>query len=278
MSRIFNNDGGSILIVVLWTLIMIGYLAGDYLVHNRSKAGAALNLMNDFRRENIVESLVHLVATDTWKAGLNSYKSQTWVDISVEGVAVKFRLDDEGSRINVNLADDETVRKAVVDIMAGVDPENADSLADAILDWRDANDLVRVNGAEKNWYEIQGLKNAPANGFFKTVTELLMVKGMTPKIFWGNPETVGKNKSAGDAEDEDESDREESGALNEADSILEGFSVFEGGIKRLSILIPLNTKRAGKTDKETVRLYTVLFLKDLKKREVVERYTEILEG
>lgn len=280
MSEILQNNRGSVLIVVLWTLIMIGYLVGDYLVHNRSKAGTAVNLMDTFRRDNAVSSLVRLVSTDAWKAGVESYTPDKWVDITVGGVALRFRLDEEGGRINVNSADDATIRQAVVDIMDGSDNESADALADAILDWRDPNDLVRVNGAESPWYESQGLENAPADGLYKALTELLMVKGMTRKLFWGDPGV--DSKSTDDPYNENEPDERnvedaQDSATDEDNngSFLERFTIFDGKVKRLSILIPLSGKKTGDKEKKQVRLYTVLFLQG---PEVAERYTEILEG
>jgi len=256
MFRQIKNNKGSVLIVVLWTLIMIGYLVGDYLVHNRAKTGTAMNLVMSFNQMNAVESVLNLTTTNEWKTGIDQYKPEKWVDMDVEGIKLRFRLDNEGSRININTADDVKIRQAVVDILDGSDIEKANLLTDAILDWRDTDDLIRTQGAERAYYESEGLNYLPADGLFKTMTELLLVKGMTNKIFWGDP---GKDESLKDESLED---------MNNI-SFMEKVTIFDAGIERLSILIPL---------KGDTRLYVVLFLKGKKSLEVVERYTELLEG
>ncbi|MFN2399096.1 MAG: general secretion pathway protein GspK [Gemmatimonadaceae bacterium] len=52
----------------------------------------------------------------------------------------------------------------------------ADSLADALLDWRDADDIARPFGAERSWYESRG-RFPPRNGPFADVRELARVRG-----------------------------------------------------------------------------------------------------
>ena len=56
-------------------------------------------------------------------------------------------------------------------------------IADAIQDWRDADDLTRPNGAEEADYRAAGLKYKPANAPFETVSELARVMGVTPAIY-----------------------------------------------------------------------------------------------
>ena len=50
--------------------------------------------------------------------------------------------------------------------------------AAALLDWRDNDDLTRINGAEKKQYQDAGLNYQPRNKNFQTLEELQMVLGM----------------------------------------------------------------------------------------------------
>ncbi|MDD1607197.1 MAG: general secretion pathway protein GspK, partial [Methylococcaceae bacterium] len=50
--------------------------------------------------------------------------------------------------------------------------------AAAILDWRDSDDLTRIDGAEKKQYQDAGLNYSPRNHSFQTLEELQMVLGM----------------------------------------------------------------------------------------------------
>jgi general secretion pathway protein K len=56
-------------------------------------------------------------------------------------------------------------------------------LAAAILDWRDEDDLERVNGAEEDAYLAAGMGIGPANRPFMMAEELLQVIGMQYEFF-----------------------------------------------------------------------------------------------
>ena len=51
------------------------------------------------------------------------------------------------------------------------------------MDWRDADDLRRPNGAEAADYQGTGSKVVPANAPFETIGEVARVLGMTPAIY-----------------------------------------------------------------------------------------------
>ena len=59
------------------------------------------------------------------------------------------------------------------------DPDRIPLMVDALLDWRDEDDLVRLNGAEAPEYQQKGFLNYPANQFFKSVDELDNVIGFS---------------------------------------------------------------------------------------------------
>ena len=61
--------------------------------------------------------------------------------------------------------------------------EDAESLADAILDWRDEDDLTHLNGAEEDDYQNAGRNHGPRNGTFQSIEEFSLVLGMNYEIF-----------------------------------------------------------------------------------------------
>jgi len=67
--------------------------------------------------------------------------------------------------------------------IGGLDDQAASRVVDAILDWRDADDLKRPNGAEADDYRTAGFKYGPSNAPFETVGELALVMGVTPDIY-----------------------------------------------------------------------------------------------
>jgi general secretion pathway protein K len=56
-------------------------------------------------------------------------------------------------------------------------------LAAAVMDWRDMDELERVNGAEDDAYFAAGLELGPANRPFMMTEELLQVIGMPYELY-----------------------------------------------------------------------------------------------
>jgi len=99
---------------------------------------------------------------------------------------VRYGLEDESTRLNLNillLADmreENGGRKLLMSL-----PAMTEDVADAILDWIDADDEPRQYGAERETYSSLTPPYAPKNGPLETVEELLLVRGVTPELLFG---------------------------------------------------------------------------------------------
>lgn len=91
-------------------------------------------------------------------------------------------LRDPGAALHLNLAD-ELALQAFFANGLGLDAALADGIAQAILDWRDEDDLPRIGGAERDEYLKLGAAVLPPNRPFRSVEELRHVVGMTEEIF-----------------------------------------------------------------------------------------------
>jgi hypothetical protein len=67
--------------------------------------------------------------------------------------------------------------------LAGVGQGKAQSLAAAVADFRDSDNLPRMNGAESDAYQSAGLPWGPKNLPFQSIDELRQVLGITPEIY-----------------------------------------------------------------------------------------------
>ena len=106
-----------------------------------------------------------------------------WREEAVGGGAFRVRWVDEGGKININRADEETLRRIFTNL--GVEEPNKAILVDSIMDWRDSDDLHRLNGAENDYYRSLTPPYSAKNGPFDTVEDLLWVRGMTSDLFYG---------------------------------------------------------------------------------------------
>jgi len=220
-----SASNGSALIMVLWSLVLIGFLAGEYLDHNREKVGLAINVWNSLKQRESIDSVFHLFATDSWPMSGQDEGNGAWTVFSPGGIELWAKVESESNRININTAPDSQIRTRIHEIMGEGGIDEADPLADAILDWRDKDTLVRTNGVEAGFYESRGLSYVPANGPFKVLTELLLVKGVTPDLFWADPLADflrGK---------EEERDLTTPG-------LLEAFTIYPKDVRRVSVLVP----------------------------------------
>ncbi len=100
---------------------------------------------------------------------------------------VRYGITDEGSRINLNTATDAQLRR-FFEAAIPEDPDNPvdiDVLADSLLDWREAGAMPRENGAKDDYYMNLRPAYRCKKGPFVTVEELLLVRGFTGWVVFG---------------------------------------------------------------------------------------------
>ena len=71
------------------------------------------------------------------------------------------------------------------------DEEQAEALLDAIADWVDKDDNERLQGAEETHYRASSPSHGCRNGTIPHLEELLLIKGVTPEILYGDKEHEG---------------------------------------------------------------------------------------
>jgi general secretion pathway protein K len=101
-----------------------------------------------------------------------------------------YRITDEESRLNVNLAPPERVDR----LLAALDLEKRDRdvITDSLQDWKDANNEHRLNGAESEDYYLKlPVPYRARNRNLQDVTELLQVRGVSPALYRGTPDRPG---------------------------------------------------------------------------------------
>jgi type II secretory pathway component PulK len=89
---------------------------------------------------------------------------------------VRYGIRDEASKINLNTANRDMLLQ-----IPGLDEEQVD----AILDWRDEDDNPREQGAESEYYLTLDPPYNAKNAAFETLEELLLVRGITREVLYG---------------------------------------------------------------------------------------------
>ncbi len=175
---------GIALIAVLWLTVLLTVIASGFAYSMRGEALAARNTMSLAQARAAADGAVARVAfelsrprshPEVWTANgsVHSWKDD---DIAIAASAV-----DESARIDLNAASEPLLRGLLQNI-GGLDPDTAERVLGAILDWRDADDLRRPNGAEAADYLATARKYGPTNAPFESVGELQRVLGVTPAL------------------------------------------------------------------------------------------------
>jgi len=90
------------------------------------------------------------------------------------------RAVDEGGKIDLNFASERLLRALLLGLF--VDPGKADTVVDAMLDYRDGDNVKRAKGAEDAEYRAAGRVQGPKNAPFAAVEELNQVLGLEPEL------------------------------------------------------------------------------------------------
>ncbi len=180
-----DRPQGIALVIALWLTILLTVIASSFAFSMRSEALAARNAVSGAQARAVADGAVERMAfelqrprnrTDAWSA---DGQMRQWQDAgaSIAAVAV-----DESAKIDLNAASDALLRGLLQNV-GGLPSDEAQQVLEAILDWRDRDDLRRPNGAEEPEYRAAGRKYRPTNAPFESVGELRLVLGVTPALY-----------------------------------------------------------------------------------------------
>ncbi len=257
-----KNVSGSVLVLVLWILMLVSFMTAEHVARNREGVGLTIEAVNDLERQQAVASIIRLFAVDDWPLPQVAGGDGRWIDLELNDQKVWVRRDIESSRPNLNTADETAIRDEIRRALGDDYAEDADSVCDSILDWLDKDDLVRLEGAEAAYYEDLELGYGPANGPFKTLTELLLVKDVTPQLFLGDVLGQITRQQAESLEDID-MEFDDSFLLK---GLIDIFTLFGEGVRRITILIPVSAS-----------VYYLNYIFIARDQTVLQRYTTFYE-
>ena len=196
-----SSQSGIALMLVLWvlTILMVIVFSFSFMARTETyatlsfkggierkfiaEAGIERGIMELFFRQAFKQQTVELEGLGVWKADGTPYQGQMG-----DGYYT-VRITDESGKVDINQVSDVVLKNLFVN--AGIQAETADSIVDAIMDWKDPDDLTRLHGAESDYYMSLQNPYKAKNADFDTLEELLLVKGVTSDILYGSNEKKG---------------------------------------------------------------------------------------
>ncbi len=180
------NDKGVVLVFVLWVLVFLSVIVTSfsYLAGQNRKTVFFEGIQT--KAYFIAQAGVHTALTQFIQSQKENTTTQWRLNTTIpsqefgEGEFQVF-ISNEGGKINLNQADSFLLKILLnkMDLRAN----DKDIIIDSILDWRDKDNLYRLNGAEDAYYSALPEPYTCRDGHFLTLTELLKVRGVTPLIY-----------------------------------------------------------------------------------------------
>lgn len=183
-SRRIKRQSGIALILVLWVLMLLSAIAGNLAYTSQTELAIARNTVGRAEAEALADAGIHRGLLELSRPQTDPQRWQAngvphaW---EFQGHSIQIAILDESARIDINHAPDALLKGLF--LSQGVSDSDSDALVDAILDWRDTDDLRRVHGAEKDEYLAVGRSYVPTNGTFTTVEELRQVLGVSETLY-----------------------------------------------------------------------------------------------
>ncbi|MBF0460609.1 MAG: general secretion pathway protein GspK [Magnetococcales bacterium] len=178
-----RKNHGFALVVVLWGIVVLSLIMMAFSADTRMEIKMARNTIEHTQMRAMADGGIEIAIYFL----LDSTSKNRWLPNGIFH-AVKMKegdllvnVQDEGGKIDLNMASKELLQKLFSSLYA--DAQIDTSLADAIIDWRDKNDLNQLNYVEKSGYREAGLAYGAKHAPFESVRELRLVLGMTDEIY-----------------------------------------------------------------------------------------------
>lgn len=174
---------GMALILVLWVTMLLTVMVGSFVLLARGESLQARQLFESTRAQLAAEAGIAIAVAQVrevdekvrWIADGRVYKTD------FEGAKLEVKVIDESGKIDINLADQPTLLNLMKSV--GFDDKEAEARAASIIDWRDPDNLLTLNGAEDDTYESDGYAYGAKDAAFDMVEELQQLVGFNYETF-----------------------------------------------------------------------------------------------
>ncbi len=203
----YTSNNGYVLVIVLIVIAVLISVSSEFLImaqvntrylqkfkeqqqaYTLAKAGVNLGkFILDADKKGLSSGFLGMAPTDS---GIDSYRDVWAIDypeLPFENGTLKLTISDENSKINLSVLANEVVDQTPYYAITQTFFLNMGlpvDLADTIIDWVDIDDAPYPYGAESNYYNTLPVSYKSKNAAMDSINEMLMIKGITPAIFYG---------------------------------------------------------------------------------------------
>jgi general secretion pathway protein K len=206
-------DSGIALIIVMVCIFVLSILAGGFAYSMKVETKLAHNANNETELEWMGRSTVEYcrwvramqdlpavrvqepydTLDQVWAGGpgspgtTNSPLANVQTTLHFRNGTTTWKMIDLERKLNINLAPEGTLRAAMM--VNGADESETAPVVNSILDWIDTDNATRPSGAETDYYQTQDPPYEAKNGPIDDLSELLLIKNVTPEMCFGGAST-----------------------------------------------------------------------------------------
>ena len=175
-------DAGIALVAVLWGVLLLSVLAVSFGAGAGREARLARNFLDNAEARAAADAGVYWAVAELLKPREERRVTPngSTYEIAFADSRLRVTIQDEAGKVDLNVASPALLAGVISAV--GADPDSSRRIAAAIADWRDADSLRHLDGAERADYEAAGLSR-PKDGQFRLVAELRTVLGVGPGVY-----------------------------------------------------------------------------------------------
>jgi general secretion pathway protein K len=198
------NQSGIALLIVLWVVVLLLTISLSFSVMARTEIFSTLTFKEQMENRYLAETGLQRGIVELFYRAANKNRQALFVEEKIfrtdgttyigklENGSYKLSMTDESGKININtLTDSSGIVLNNLLVNLGIEKETADTIVDSILDWKSPTGLHRLHGADSSYYSSLPNPYKAKNANFDNLEELLLVKGVTPDILYGNGQRPG---------------------------------------------------------------------------------------
>jgi len=206
-----RDERGIALLLVLWVITLLTVICAEFSWTMRTETVIARNYKEGEQayytaEAGINKAIVELMrnlnqpppAPSTEEESEEIEEERRWepglepIRFSFDESACEVIIEDENNKLSINAflreaKKNPTRLKALLEEKIGLEGEERDIVADSMIDWWDADhDITGINGAERDYYLSLDDPYECRDAELPVIEELLLVRGVTEQIYYGD--------------------------------------------------------------------------------------------
>jgi len=217
MVKILNNERGMALLITILIISLILVITLRFNTSMRSSLTSASNLQDNIALDYMAKSIINasraVLSVDAAESNFDSLH-EDWANLALASQYFSYFFNrgqggmsiiDHSGRLQVNSLITKNGEEWVVNeeqeniwinlLSAeefGLGEEGAAGIVEALIDWIDEDDeTLGFGGAESSYYQGLETPYSPRNGPMEFIEELLLVRGITPELYYGTEDIPG---------------------------------------------------------------------------------------